>query len=968
LSSPPWALLWLLAWSVAAAAAQSEMAPLVTAVELRSDTPQERLAELLDLVAVEPGEPLDPAAVARTLRNLHSYGTSGEIVAFTRSRPGGVAVIFGLWARIQVEGVWVVGDLGLRRAQLHGALPQRQDQPLSESKVIRGVYALQDLYYTSGYRESVVRVAVAVDQPRKQAMVTYHVDAGPRARIGEISFVGDLGPFSAEDLRPPLRSKAGGHHDEVVAANDVERLGDWLINRGYRRASVDPAVDSYDAAADRVDLEFAVQVGPRFTVEAPGVDLKKLGRKGLVPFLETERFDETLLEQSRVALRRYFQERGHYDVVVHLTQEETADGAIVRLAIERGPLFDLAEVRFRGNEAIGEDQLAALMETSVARRLGSGGRLVDQIIEDDLANIRSFYALQGFGEAEVGPVAVERRGKILGLIVPVIEGPQRRVVNLAFEGTERLAPELLVDGLALRGAGPFHRRLLEQSLEQIRARYEAAGMRATQVAAELIWNEERSLVDVVFKIFEGPRSEVDRVIVRGQQRTRPLVIRRAANLGHAQTLSTERLLEAQRRLYDLGVFSRVDVQMAPGTPFSAERDVIVRVEEGRQRNVTYGFGYDSEDGVRGLLGIGHRNLFGRAIAGRLDFRASQRETQIRALVRQPFLGRSGWPVSYSVFRIEESRDSFDSERRGAQIEGLRLSGSDRYGLLLGYRNVQVSCKRPRSSVSVRVCSSTAATTRSTRTVAGARTWCSRRRYRRISPTPSSSNCSANRPIISICAASASSLPASGWGRSSLAVATSSTRPCRKVCCRRRYRSPSASSPAAAPRTVPTGGTAWGWSTRRCCRSSIPTIRRPRSGSCRWVEPAWLCSTSTTVSRSPAPSAAWPSSMWATSGQTGAISTRGGSRRVRVSALASCRRSVRYGSRWAGSWIVSRRRTRGWSSLASATRSDSPGPAGLESRGRRSGGESSCARGFRPVLGSSPWSWPPLVSRPASGVA
>ena len=219
-------------------------------------------------------------------------------------------------------------------------------------------------------------------------------------------------------------------------------------------------------------------------------------------------------------------------------------------------------------------------------------------------------------------------------------------------------------------------------------------MRTAQVAADLIWNDERSLVDVIFKIFEGPRSEVARVIVRGQQRTLPSVIRRAADLGREQPLSAGRLLEAQRRLYGLGVFSRVDVKLAPGTPFGAERDVIIRVEEGAKRNVTYGVGYDSEDGVRGLLGIGHRNLLGRAIAGRLDIRASQRETQIRALVRQPFLGRSRWPVSYSLFRIEESRDSFDSKRRGAQIEAQRLAGSDRYGLLLNYREVRVADPDP----------------------------------------------------------------------------------------------------------------------------------------------------------------------------------------------------------------------------------------------------------------------------------
>jgi outer membrane protein insertion porin family len=319
---------------------------------------------------------------------------------------------------------------------------------------------------------------------------------------------------------------------------------------------------------------------------------------------------------------------------------------------------------------------------------------VDETVEDDLDNIRSFYALEGFAGAEVGPPVVERRGSALKLVVPIVEGPRRRVVNLEFEGAQRLEPLELVKDLALNTAGPFHPRLLEQSVNQIQARYEAAGLRAAQVTPQLVWNDDRSLVDVIFKIFEGPRSEVDRVIVRGQQRTLPRVVRRAADLRRERPLSTARLLEAQRRLYELGVFSRVDVKLAPGTPFAGARDVIVRVQEGARRNVNYGIGYDSEDGARFLLGVGHRNLLGRAIAGRLDVRASQRETQIRALVRQPFLGRTRWPVSYSLFRIEESRDSFDSKRRGAQVEAQRLVGGDRYGLLLSYREVLVDDPDP----------------------------------------------------------------------------------------------------------------------------------------------------------------------------------------------------------------------------------------------------------------------------------
>jgi outer membrane protein assembly factor BamA len=124
-------------------------------------------------------------------------------------------------------------------------------------------------------------------------------------------------------------------------------------------------------------------------------------------------------------------------------------------------------------------------------------------------------------------------------------------------------------------------------------------------------------------------------------------------------------------------------------PFAAERDILVRVEEGRSQRVTFGLGYDSEDGARALLGYSHSNLGGRAVSTRFDLRVSEREEQFRALLRQPFLGRWQIPMTYSLFAVEEEKESFDSKRRGAQVEGHWQRAASRFGLLYTYKIVDV---------------------------------------------------------------------------------------------------------------------------------------------------------------------------------------------------------------------------------------------------------------------------------------
>ena len=160
-------------------------------------------------------------------------------------------------------------------------------------------------------------------------------------------------------------------------------------------------------------------------------------------------------------------------------------------------------------------------------------------------------------------------------------------------------------------------------------------------------------------------------------------------LESGEPFNTSRLLEVQRNLYRLGTFSRVEVRRAPGVPFEGERDILVRLEEGKRRKLTYGFGFDSEDGLRGLFGYSMSNLLGRAMTARVDVRASNRDNLARFLLTQPYFFQLPYPSTVSLFYIEEVKDSFTSRRRGGQFEIRRKGTFSRVNLLLDYRHVEV---------------------------------------------------------------------------------------------------------------------------------------------------------------------------------------------------------------------------------------------------------------------------------------
>lgn len=678
--------------SSVAATGQEGSAPLIAAIELRIDTPPGRSLDLESLLAFAPGERLSEDRARRTLSNLHASGLFSDAEILIRVEPLGHVAVVVAYPHLWVEAVELVGELGIKKVALRAVLEQRQASPLLEDRVLRSFYALQDLYIAKGYRAARIDLDV-LPQPNGSVRLAFRIDHGPLARIGEVVFVGELGPYDSGELATVLRAGPGMAYDRQALDDDAERLRRWLVERGYRGARVEPPEERFVASEQRIDLTYRVETGPLIAIEVVGADEKRFENKGFFSYLEEQSYDEALVVQTSERLRTDLQRRGHYRAAVSFRTETSGDALALSFEIVPGPELSLGEIRFTGNERFTDEELLRLMKTSTRRPFKRGsGKLVDVDLTEDLANLRSFYILQGFRHAEVGPAQISQSGDELTLTIPITAGARQRAVDIGFVGAERFTVEEILARIPLQPGGPFHPILLSDSLNALRALYEEAGYLEMSVSPELDWNDEETLVDIDFQIYEGLSHVVDRVILRGFQHTDEEVIRRFVRLRPGESINRQRLMEAERDLYRLGIFSRVDVELIPGFEEPERRDVLVRLEEGRRWRLAYGFSYHSDDGPGGLLSVSRSNIGGRGDRLQLDLRGNSRDARFRLIYDQPTLGFLKAPVTYSLFRQRDERESFTVDDLGAQIaltqdwRGLHL------GWVYDYRLVDLSAE------------------------------------------------------------------------------------------------------------------------------------------------------------------------------------------------------------------------------------------------------------------------------------
>jgi outer membrane protein assembly factor BamA len=111
-------------------------------------------------------------------------------------------------------------------------------------------------------------------------------------------------------------------------------------------------------------------------------------------------------------------------------------------------------------------------------------------------------------------------------------------------------------------------------------------------------------------VITGPPVFLRSVLIKGYRRTRRALIERAVDLHSGDALAPSRIAAIRRRLYDIGVFSRVTVE-AVGDE-DRVKDLVIRVDEKPNLYVELGGGLATDEGARVFLRGGHRNLWGLA--------------------------------------------------------------------------------------------------------------------------------------------------------------------------------------------------------------------------------------------------------------------------------------------------------------------------------------------------------------------
>lgn len=270
-------------------------------------------------------------------------------------------------------------------------------------------------------------------------------------------------------------------------------------------------------------------------------------------------------------------------------------------------------VEFSGNEHFDDGRLEDLMNLKAPSFFRPFRRkpYLRDLLTKDLALVQDFYRDRGYLDMRVVSIDedFDEGRESVALTVTIEEGSVTRVRDVAFEGVTVLDADEMRELVHLASGEPFSPFLGRGDLERIRYAYYDRGYFDAEV--EIAISQNSDSLSVVYEVSEGVPSRLRYVAARTNGTTQSRHITREVQTKSGEILRRTDLLEAQKRLLELGLFTMVRPKMVP-VDSAGLVDLVVEVRERKHGFYGFGFGFSSDERVRMSAEWGHRNVFGTA--------------------------------------------------------------------------------------------------------------------------------------------------------------------------------------------------------------------------------------------------------------------------------------------------------------------------------------------------------------------
>ncbi|MGI8960047.1 MAG: BamA/TamA family outer membrane protein [Bryobacteraceae bacterium] len=589
-------------------------------------------AQLSRTLPLKSGSIFRERDLRHAIQNLFATGRFSDLAVDATEARDGVALRF-ITKRAYFVGHVVISGVKdpPNSGQLASSTKLRLGSPYVDGDKAEAVSSLTNLLRQSGFYHASVQAEVNYKPETEEANLTLDVVPGKRARF-------DSPVITSTPERSDRSIISATHWKRVYGLRGWQEFTDARVRRGLD--NVRHLYEKRDRLGSRVSLtrldyhdqtntvkpSIDITAGQPLAIRATGVKISSRKLKELVPVFQERSIDPDLLVEGERNIAQYFESRGYFEAhtTYRIEQSEAGlDKRIITYQIRPGARHRFVYLGIQGNHYFPIQTIRERLYLQPAEfPRFPYGRYSDAYLREDIQAIDNLYRSNGFRNVKVTSRTADNfRGaqNHLAVFINIQEGAQWFVSGLSIEGVSANDLSSLHSMVASLAGQPFSEMNIADDRDNVlNYLYDRGYLNATfDYYVEPA--EEADHVNVRYLLHEGPRKYVRDVLISGLETTRRKLVDDRIELTKDEPLSLAKNTESQRRLYDLGIFARVNTAVQNPDGEEDEKYVLYDFDEARHYSMNVavgaqigriGGGVTTLDNPAGTAGFAPRFAFG----------------------------------------------------------------------------------------------------------------------------------------------------------------------------------------------------------------------------------------------------------------------------------------------------------------------------------------------------------------------
>lgn len=580
------------------------------------------------LIMCKQDSAIDSATVAASVEALDLTGLFAEIHVSSFDS----TVKFLLTPARYIRDIRIEKSYPLFRDDVERVLSIYPGNVLRKEELSRQDSIITALYHREGFVAPCIEIATHAYRGGCDSVVNIRIKAGHYYRLKNVEISGNRAK-SAFSIKRNMRSwltsflpGSAGRFVLSVYREDIEKCFERYRNDGFADIAIHDTL-IIDSATRSVSAILTINEGDKYVLKSSGRSgrsVKKQVRNNAENAFRNGNRNNVALRRLQKSTENYLKEEGFLSA--HLAVSDTViakrkkNERIVTFDVERNGRTTVSSIVINGASSVSNDELLGQVlhtdKGNEKQRAYSPERL-----QEDAFAIEQLYVSRGFLQAKATARANIEDNNV-SIIIDIDEGLKTIVGSVSVDSVSYLEMEPSA-GLSTEAKTAFNADRLKSDKRFLEAKISELGYPHVMVTPVVTFNADSTKADVRFKIETGPKVILGEVRYTGALKTKERVLNREFKAVKGMPLSLSGLVESQRNIRDMGLFSSVRLKTIGLREKRDTVHVVVDVTEKRPYHGVIGGGYETE-----------KRVFINARAGNRNFSGSNKELWVGAEASQ----------------------------------------------------------------------------------------------------------------------------------------------------------------------------------------------------------------------------------------------------------------------------------------------------------------------------------------------